>query len=102
MTYANLKLDIKKICLLAGFDQPFQSKHTIGGQTQIITKLKYEKVGMHTARRSFATNAYLAGMDNVIIMRVTGHKKEKNLLGYICVTDEQHVDGMLDHPFYQE
>jgi|GEM_PF-4727578 len=57
---------------------------------------------MLTAQRSFATYAYPAGMDNVKIMMDTGHKKEKNLLGYICVTDEQHVDGMLDHPFYQE
>ena len=38
---------------------------------------KWEMITSHTARRSFATNEYLAGTPTLTIMAITGHKTEK-------------------------
>lgn len=40
-------------------------------------------IGSHTARRSFATNAYSAGVPLRSIMTVTGHSSEKTLRKYL-------------------
>ena len=40
-------------------------------------------IGTHTARRSFATNAYSAGVPLRSIMAVTGHSSEKTLRKYL-------------------
>ncbi|HZX73306.1 MAG TPA: phage integrase SAM-like domain-containing protein [Cyclobacteriaceae bacterium] len=44
---------------------------------------KYTAISTHTARRSFATNSYLAGMDVHQIMNCTGHKTEASFLNYL-------------------
>ncbi len=38
---------------------------------------KWQLVTVHTARRSFATNMYLAGVPSISIMKITGHKTER-------------------------
>jgi integrase len=43
-------------------------------------------ISTHTARRSFATNAYLAGQQTLNIMAITGHSTEKSFNRYIRVT----------------
>ena len=43
----------------------------------------------HTARRSGATNMYLAGIPTIAIMKVTGHKTEREFMKYIKITEEQ-------------
>ncbi len=45
-----------------------------------------ECISSHTARRSFATNLYLAGFPVLDIMKITGHKTEKAFLKYIKVS----------------
>jgi site-specific recombinase XerD len=47
---------------------------------------KFEKVGTHTGRRSFASNFYRQGYPAQQIMAATGHKKEKDFYKYIGVT----------------
>ena len=51
---------IKHICKLAGIDEPTTLKNSVKMRYNDITKPKYEWVGSHTARRSFATNYYLS------------------------------------------
>lgn len=46
-----------------------------------------EKITSHTARRSFATNAVLAGMDISLIMKITGHATEKEFRKYVRIDD---------------
>ena len=43
-----------------------------------VKRKKFEMITSHTARRSFATNMYHRGISPVMIMSITGHKK--NLL----------------------
>lgn len=60
---------IGKICIDAGVS-PDRANH----------------VGTHTARRTFATIMWLAGVDKELIMQVTGHTTEQMLRKYIRVT----------------
>jgi integrase len=46
----------------------------------------YDCVSSHTARRSFATNYFLQGFPTIHLMKITGHKSEKNFLKYIRVS----------------
>jgi integrase len=62
---------------------------TKGGLTVTETLPKYKLVCTHTARRSFATNCFLKGVPNFIIMGVTGHKKESSFLNYIKLTSNE-------------
>ncbi|BDW92732.1 hypothetical protein MACH07_15640 [Flagellimonas marinaquae] len=61
---------------------------------------KYELVTTHTARRSFATNLYLADVPSISIMKITGHKTERSFLHYIKISQEQNADKLLNHPFF--
>ena len=46
-------------------------------------------ISSHTARRSFATNAYAAGIPLPSIMAVTGHSSEKNLRIYLKLSRQE-------------
>jgi integrase len=64
-------------------------KSTKGGLTVHTNLKKYELISSHTARRSFATNTYLAGVPPFVIMGVTGHKTEKAFFQYIKITSNE-------------
>ena len=64
-------------------------------------KLKYEMMKTHTARRSFCTNAYIAKMDTLDIMALSGHKTEANFLKYIKVTGKERAKRIAEHEFFQ-
>ncbi|MES2138657.1 MAG: site-specific integrase [Bacteroidota bacterium] len=59
---------------------------TKGGKNITVTYKKWELVGTHAARRSFATNLYLSGLDTMVIRAITGHKTEKAFMKYIKIT----------------
>ena len=56
---------------------------TKGGTRQTETFKKFELITTHTARRSFATNAYLQNVPTISIMKITGHTTAKSFLKYI-------------------
>lgn len=63
---------------------------------QISTVQKWEIITMHTARRTFATNMYFAGIPTASIMAVTGHKTEKQFFVYIRETPTGHANILMD------
>jgi len=65
--------------------------YTKGGNKITQTCAKWALISTHTARRSFATNEYLAGTPVVTIMAITGHKTEKAFLRYIKLTSDEHA-----------
>jgi len=69
--------------------------YTKAGKRIIRNYDKWELVTTHTARRSFATNEYKAGMPTITIMAITGHKTEKAFMRYIKVTPDEHAKIML-------
>ena len=92
---------LKVIGEIAKIDLPIETNITKGGiRVKSITK-KYQLISSHTARRSFATNLYLADVPSITIMKITGHKSEKVFLQYIRVTQEQNANKLLNHPFFK-
>ncbi|MEI7983941.1 MAG: tyrosine-type recombinase/integrase, partial [Bacteroidota bacterium] len=62
---------------------------------------KWLVIRTHTARRSFATNAYLSGIPMRDIMQITGHRTTESFLKYIRVTKLETAEKLKDHPFFQ-
>ena len=83
---------IKVVVEKAEIKDSFVKRITRQGETQRISKAKFEFVGTHTARRSFATNMFLRGVPPSIIMGITGHSTEKDFFKYIKVDEEQKAD----------
>ncbi len=88
---------IKEVCQLAGIDKPFIKSITRGGIKQTAVYPKWQVVSSHTARRSFATNLYLAGLPSISIMSVTGHRTETSFLRYIKVSQAEHAKKLLEY-----
>lgn len=67
-----------------------------------VTKMlpMYKFISSHTARRSAATNMYLAGIMPFRIMLITGHKTEKSFFRYIRITREENVKVLARHKFF--
>lgn len=103
-TMSNQKLNeyIKEVSRLAGIDGPVTLNRSVGGNDVEETFRKYELVSSHTARRSFATNAYKAGVPTIAIMKITGHKRESNFLKYIKVTEEENAEILKMHDFFRK
>ena len=80
-------LFLKEICeKIPALNENTEIEFTKAGKKVYENHKKYELISTHTARRSFATNAYLAGQQTLNIMAVTGHLTEKSFNRYIRVT----------------
>lgn len=76
-----------------GLEIEVTKKAIQGGKQILIKKPKYEFVSSHTARRSFATNEYMAkGLNVRDIMAITGHKTEKSFYKYIRQTPKENAE----------
>ena len=85
---------LKELGEVAGFTEPFETKRTIGGRTQVSTQPKYQLLTTHTARRTFATIEYLEKMPIDVIREITGHKSERSFLEYIKIPRKEKTDIM--------
>ncbi len=85
---------------MVGINKEITKSITKGGKRVITKYKKYERIMSHTARRSFCTNAYLAGLDSIDIMAISGHKTEKSFLKYIKVTKQEIALRIAKHPFF--
>ena len=91
---------LKELAQRADLTELVQTTRTKGGRKVTTTRPKWELVTTHTARRSFATNAYKGGVSTVDIMKMTGHKTETSFMRYIKVTAEDTGLRMLAHPHF--
>jgi integrase len=96
---------LKEICKKAGINDRVLKHMTKGGKSVVKTSdgyssgisagvEKWELVTSHTARRSFATNMFKRGMPTLLIMKLTGHKKESEFLKYIKIEASETLDLM--------
>lgn len=93
---------IKSVAAGAGIKEPVIKHWTQGGVRTSKTFQKWELVTTHTARRSFATNAYIAGIPTVTIMKITGHRSERSFMKYIKISKYENAVLAASHPFFQE
>ncbi len=80
---------IKKICRWASINSRVYAQKIKGEPVRSFKK--YELVGNHTARRSFCTNSYKAGVSEYKIMQISGHKDREAFFGYIGTTKEENA-----------
>lgn len=97
----NFNAIIKRICKKARLNEKVFTERTIGHKIVRKTFKKYELIGSHTARRSFATNAYLAGILPAKIMLITGHKTEEAFFKYIRIEKRKNAKELSEHPFFK-
>lgn len=89
LTNPEFNRHIKTIGKLAGLNQRIKFSYKRGNKTIEVSKPKYEWITSHTARRSFCTNEFLAAIPVKLIMKISGHKNEKDFYKYIRVTPEE-------------
>ncbi|WP_236979606.1 site-specific integrase [Membranihabitans maritimus] len=99
---SNQKLNeyIKEVCKLAEINDKCLDRKYVRGKTIKEYKEKWEMVSSHTARRSFATNAYLNGISPIKIKKITGHKKESTFLKYIRISELENALDLADNDFF--
>lgn len=100
MTDQKLNKHIKEVAKMAGITEEVTYTKNVGGKPVQLSSPKYELISSHTARRSFATNAYKAGIPTVSIMKITGHKKESTFLKYIKISEEENAEMLMSHSFF--
>ena len=92
----NTNVHLKNLGRLAGIDEITSKIENRGGKISTIKYKKYDLIGFHTARRSFATNMFLAGKPTYAIMQITGHTNERTFYKYVKATPEQ-IAKMLEY-----
>lgn len=93
---------IKEACELAKIEEGVLIEEIKDNLTVSKLEKKHSLVTAHTARRSFATNAYLSGVPSISIMKITGHKTEKVFMNYIKVSEKENADKLQLHPFFNK
>lgn len=93
---------IKTVCKRAGITNEIEGakssplKITDEGKKKTIYRKKfgefpkYQLISSHIGRRSFATNHY-GKLDTLTLMKITGHKTEKQFLEYIKITPKEYA-----------
>ena len=87
---------IKGIAREAGIDEEIIITQKKGSEKVEKTYKKFELVASHTCRRSFCTNEYLKGTPALFIMKISGHRTERNFLKYIKVDEKIAAQKILE------
>ena len=80
---------IKVLAKMARISQPVRFSYRKGNKMIEETRPKWGWITSHTARRSFCTNEFLKGTPVYLIMKISGHKREKDFYKYIRITPEE-------------
>ena len=88
---------LKELCKKAGLKTKVSR---VKKGKQEVTE-KWELIGSHTMRRSFATNAILNGISPEFVRRLTGHSTIKQLYEYVCVDSKEYLDFAVENNFFK-
>ncbi|MFO7852017.1 MAG: hypothetical protein ACQERS_11285 [Bacteroidota bacterium] len=76
-------------------------RETLKGGLKITSEVpKCDLIKTHTARRTGCTNMYLAGIKPIDIMKISGHKTEREFLAYIKTGKEETAKKLHSHPYF--
>lgn len=102
-TLSNQKMNkyLKELGALAQLNEEVINTRSVGGKRIEEKKYKYEMISTHTARRSFATNAYKSGVPAPSIMKITGHTTESSFMKYIKINNEENALLIAQNSFFQ-
>ena len=79
---------LKEIGELSKINDLISFEQFSGSKKVVTTKMKYELITTHTARRTFVTLALEKGIRAEVVMAMTGHKTYKSFMKYIKITDK--------------
>lgn len=96
----NFNKVIKNIAKRAGINSDVVVERRQGNDQIRKRVKKHTLVSSHTARRSFATNMYLAGIPCAKIMLCTGHQTEQSFFKYIRIGKQENAKDLSGHPFF--
>lgn len=95
-----LNQKVKELGLIAGITEEVKITRTEGGRPITKSLPKNELICSHTARRSFATNLYISGVDIYVIKDLLGHSKIETTIRYLRITKEDNAKRIANHPFF--
>ncbi|NHE57939.1 tyrosine-type recombinase/integrase [Cyclobacterium plantarum] len=85
---------VKERCLEAGINADVEVVKYAKRIKKYHVIPKYKLIASHTGRRTFITNAILAGIPLSVIQRITGHKKLVTLQKYVDIAEGINVEEM--------
>jgi integrase len=91
---------IKEVGKLAGISSTINKEEIKGGLKVTRSVPKHDLIKTHTARRTGCTNMYLGGVNVIDIMKISGHKSEREFLSYIKVSKEETAHTLSNHPYF--
>lgn len=91
---------IKDIGKMAGITELIQYEENRGGLRVKKSVMKCDLIKTHTARRSGCTNMYLAKIQAIDIMKISGHKTEREFLKYIKTGKEDTAIKLGSHSYF--
>jgi integrase len=100
VSYSLFNINLKEVARAAGIDYDVCHVRTRGRTSETVVEPKWKLVSSHTARRSFATNAFLSGVPTISIMKITGHKTESSFMQYIKITLTENAKILQTHSFF--
>jgi integrase len=83
---------IKILARMASINRSVKFSYKKGNKMIEAIKPKWAWITSHTARRSFCTNEFLRGTPVYLIMKISGHKREKDFYKYIRITPQEAAD----------
>lgn len=94
--------NLKAIGVAAGFTEDVKQVVQVRGQSVILTNPKYKLISTHTARRSFATNAFEAGVPIEDIAALVGHTDTDTTRHYIKLDQKAKNERISNLPFFND
>lgn len=93
----DLNTHIKAIAQRAKIVTNVEQTRTRGGLKVIENKKKYKLISTHTARRTALTLWYLNGVNEIDLMKLSGHASTKQLMDYIKATPDEVAQRLSLH-----
>lgn len=97
-----LNSKIKEVGEKAGITELVLKEEIRGGLTLKKEVPKNTLIKTHTARRSGCTNMYIGGVKVLDIMKISGHKSEREFLQYIKISKEETMEKLQNHPYFTQ
>lgn len=86
----NLNLYIKELCKKAGIDEAIEIIRFNGAKRIATTYPKYELIGVHNGRKTFASLSLEKGMSAEEVMSIGGWSDYKSFKRYVTVTEKRN------------
>jgi integrase len=77
------------LCEIAGINESIEIVRYRGTKREAIVYPKYELIGVHTGRKTFATLSLEKGMSAEEVMAITGHKDYQSFKRYVKITEQR-------------